>query len=370
MTTGVTNAVKPRQYCAMPRVPERPLGPNVNPDRAQLIRMNEKKWVNGTVLHYYFFDKTTDGENVVRSDGGRDWKPWTTTDSEKAIVRKAFEAWKTIGIGLNFEEVRTRQEAEIRIGFMRDDGAWSFVGRDILGQGSEKRTMNFGWDLTRDPGGLDTAMHEIGHTLGFPHEHQNPNAGIVWDEEAVYRILGGAPNFWPRETTLHNIIRKIQPDTVQGSNWDANSVMHYPFEPGMIREPAQFRNGIRPAGGLSERDKTWVKTFYPPISTNEIIELKPAQSVPLSLKAGEQKNFVIKPSATRKYDFSTFGAADTVIVLFEDDNGTMRYITADDDSGDDRNAKLQVKLFSGRKYVLRVRIYYSDRPAETSVMMW
>ena len=31
--------------------------------------------------------------------------------------------------------------------------------------------MNFGWDLTQ-PGEIDTALHEIGHTIGFPHEHQ------------------------------------------------------------------------------------------------------------------------------------------------------------------------------------------------------
>jgi len=38
--------------------------------------------------------------------------------------------------------------------------------------------------------GLDTAVHEIGHSLGFPHEYQNPKAGIVWNEEAVYAALG------------------------------------------------------------------------------------------------------------------------------------------------------------------------------------
>jgi hypothetical protein len=66
----------------------------------------------------------------------------------------------------------------------------------------------------------DTALHGIGHTLGLPHEHQNPNAGIVWDEETVYTSLGGPPNNWPREKTQWNILRKIEPDTVQGSYWD------------------------------------------------------------------------------------------------------------------------------------------------------
>ena len=28
--------------------------------------------------------------------------------------------------------MKNREDAEIRIGFMQDDGSWSYVGRDIL----------------------------------------------------------------------------------------------------------------------------------------------------------------------------------------------------------------------------------------------
>ena len=69
--------------------------------------------------------------------------------------------------------------------------------------------MNFGWGLTSDPRREIAAVHEIGHTLGFPHEHQNPFAGIVWDEPAVYNTFAAPPNSWPQATTFHNIIRKI-----------------------------------------------------------------------------------------------------------------------------------------------------------------
>src|SRR5687767_6632288 len=109
-------------YCRMPEAPARSFSSDVNPNRVRLIRISEKKWVNGTVLHYYFFDKPTDGERVFLADGTSQFIPWTTTDEEKDVVRAAFKKWKDVGLGLIFEEVSAREEAELRIGFMRGDG--------------------------------------------------------------------------------------------------------------------------------------------------------------------------------------------------------------------------------------------------------
>lgn len=229
--------------------------------------------------------------------------------------------------------------------------------------------MNFGWDLTR-PGELDTAVHEIGHTLGFPHEHQNPKAGIEWNEDAVYASLAQPPNEWDREKTFWNIIRKLSAREVEGTSWDPDSIMHYPFDSGLIKKPEVYRNGLQPAGGLSAKDETWVKSLYPPVHESSDGELKPAQSVLLSLSAGGQRDFTVRPEETRYYEFKTFGTSDSVMVLFENDNGQLRYRTGDDDSGEDTNAYFRIKLIKGRSYVLRIRLYYSDRPGETAVMMW
>lgn len=351
--TKATNDSHPCPFfCNLPPVQPRQFPSDILPERAGLILMNDKKWVNGTTLRYHFLRSP---DRLVAAD------------SKQQIVRDAFQAWKDLGIGLDFMEVDSPDEAEIRIGFGRGDGHWSYVGRDVLEAAQSERTMNFdkndGWDI-------DTALHEIGHTLGFPHEHQNPNAGIVWNEETVYETLAGAPNFWPREQTFFNIIRKIPPDEVQGSSWDPDSVMHYPLDAGFIDVPEAYRGGLIPAPGLSERDKTWVKTFYPPLDTNDETKLSAFKSVQLNLKPGEQANFAIVPEATRKYNISTFGQSDTVIVLFEEVDGELRYVTADDDSGTDYNANLETKLFAGKRYVLRVRLYYTHRAGDFAVMMW
>jgi hypothetical protein len=360
-------------FCSLPEVPERVLPEGLAPGHLELIHILMTKWVNFTVLHYYFFNQQTDGRNVRFTDGTTKWRSWVGSDEEKEVVRKAFQAWKDVGIGLEFKEVNSRHEAEIRVGFEQGDGAWSFVGRDIidLDLSVNDRTMNFGWSLTQRPEDIDTAIHEIGHTLGFPHEHQNPHAGIVWDEEAVYAALAKPPNRWSRSTTFWNIIRKISPDEVQGSTWDPNSIMHYPFQAGLIKEPEEFANGVHPEGGISKRDKLWVRTFYPPTTEGEEpARLEPLVSQALALGPGEQSDFTIRPDATRTYTIRTFGESNTVMVLFEEVDGELRHLAADDDSGEDRNAQITVKLFAGRRYVLRIRLYYKTGSGETAVMLF
>jgi hypothetical protein len=341
------------QYCAMPQAVERTFSSDIDSSRQQLIIRFGNKWLNGTVLHYFFFNQGI----------------WVGSEAEKAVVREAFETWKSIGIGLEFKEVSLASEAEIRIGFLKGDGSWSYLGRGILDIAINERTMNFGWDITRSPREVDTAIHEIGHTLGFPHEHQNPNAGIVWDEEKVYSEFAQEPNNWPRTKTFNNIIRKLDPREVEGENWDPNSVMHYPFQPGLIKAPKPFdTDGINPAGGLSSEDKEIALRYYPTLPA-QVVDLLPFVSVPLKLGDDQQQNFKIVPEATREYNFATFGTSDSVLGIFEKIEDEPRYAQADDDSGEDRNATLKLKLFKGREYILRVRVYH-QQDEQVAVMMW
>jgi len=362
------NPIATRRMCSLPRVPARVLSPTLSPRREQAIRETEYRWVNGTVLHYYFFDRESDGLTVILQDGTTEWRSWVGDEAQREVVRKAFATWKEVGIGLRFEEVKAPEEAELRIGFMPGDGSWSYVGTYATRIGSAERTMNFEWDLRQD---FDVALHEIGHALAMKHEHQNPFSGIEWNEAAVYKAFSDYPNGWDRQKIHDNVIRQLDQGEVNGSKWDPDSVMHYEFAAGLISRPEKYRTtALKPHGGLSAHDIATMRSFYPALSDTELPELRAGRSEPLPTTNGEQLDFVVRPAATRTYQMRTFGACDSILVLFEEEGGELRYRTTDDDSGDDRNASLSVKLFTGRSYVLRVRMNYTDSSEPPTLMMW
>ena len=353
---GLDRAEDKVELCAVPPTPDRILGRDVDPYRASLIRYHEKKWVNGTVLHYLFFAEPAE---------------WRGATNHEHAVREAFQQWKDLGIGLEFQEVKNPQEAEIRIGFQRGAGSWSYVGRDAVDYVADpsRRTMNFGWDVTTIYG-RDTALHEVGHALGFPHEHQNPVAGIVWDADAVTTEFSGPPNRWDKATIHHNILRKIHPTAIEGSEWNPNSIMHYPFPAGLILQPERYQeHPLIPEPGLSPTDIKQVRAFYPPLRPS-LPELRPLRSATPTLAAGEQADLLIQPTESRDYVIQTFGAADAVLVLFEQIDRANHYVAGDDDSGADRNACLRHRLVRGRTYVLRLRLYCARRSGEVAVMLW
>lgn len=357
------------RYCNVrPTVP-RVFESGTPADRVRAINTLSDKWVNGTELSYYFFDKKTDGETVHFADGSSQFVSWAGPEAQKKVVRQAFKLWTDQGIGVSFKEVASRDSAMIRIGFQEGDGAWSYVGRAVLTIAADQRTMNFGWNLVGD---LDTATHEIGHSLGFEHEHQNPFAGIVWDDERVYAALARPPNGWSRQQTFYNIIRKLDDNQVQGTEWDKDSVMHYPFEAGLIKVPVQYQTQpLVPAGGLSARDHSYVKQLYPGQgAVSGFPELKLMESRPLKIAAGQQVDLRLLPTRSRAYEIQTFGISDVVLVLFEEVGEQMKYLGGDDDSGENRNAYLKLRLARGKKYVLRLRLYYADHAGETAVMWW
>ncbi len=350
-------AVASKQYseplCSNPPRALPQLSPAVmgDPLRAAAIVNTISKWQNGTVLHYCFF---TTGHFAV---------PKVQADA----VRGAFAKWKAVGIGLEFQEVSQLSEAEIRIGYSVADGrSASNVGLGVLNVPLTQPTTVYGWDLTSIYGS-GTALHELGHAFGMEHEHQSPFAGIQWNEKAVYKSLGGPPNNWKPGMIFRNILQKLTPAEVEGSTWDPDSIMEYQFGAGLIAKPKQYAAGLIPPGKLSEADKQWVLKWYPPMPA-ALPTLQPLQPAVAELAAGQQIDYTIKPTASRKYTVETKGASDASLVLFEDVDGVPRYLSGDDDSGEERSAKIDYKLFKGRTYIARLRLTHPGPTGKTSLM--
>jgi len=264
---------------------------------------------------------------------------------EKAVAKEQAGWWAQMA-NLKFE-FNNALNAEIRIAFDHNDGAWSYVGTDCRSIPLDQPTMNLGF---LDGG---TAAHEFGHAIGLAHEHQNPAGGIEWNEAVVIREAAKSPNFWDEATTRHNILRKYRADQINGTKFDPNSIMLYFF-------PASWTlNGIGTKANevLSSMDKAFVAgaKMYPKTggTTSSAVELtvNAKKRTKASIgKPGEEDLYRFTASADGRYVVDTAGSTDVVMKLFGPDSETA-LIAEDDDSGYGLNPRIAANLVKGEYYV-------------------
>jgi hypothetical protein len=121
--------------------------------------------------------------------------------------------------------------------------------------------MNFGWfnDQTPDAEIRRTTLHEFGHALALGHEHQQPSGSICWNRPKVYEYYAGPPNNWSRELVDTNIFQKYSSSITQYSEYDPNSIMHYPIDRSLLTcDQAVYLNA-----GLSKIDSNFISKIYP-----------------------------------------------------------------------------------------------------------
>ncbi|AMW14288.1 hypothetical protein A4E84_35235 [Streptomyces qaidamensis] len=185
------------RYCSLAQAPAPAFAPGLAAERLSALASGRRMWVNGTVLHYWFFDGDSDASVIpVPGRGMTRRVPWAGAEEQRDVVRAGFREWQDLGIGITFAEVGDRSEAELRIGFQAGDGSWSRVGREALPAGGRDRTMNFGWDLTAQ-GEHGTALHRIGHALGL----LRPPSATATPSWCSSRSGTGSPATSPAGTT-------------------------------------------------------------------------------------------------------------------------------------------------------------------------
>ena len=286
-----------------------------------------KAWMNGSTLRVRFMGGTAAQQKKTREQAG--W--W----SEQA------------NLVLDFNDA---PDAEIRITFDSNDGAWSYIGTDCRDIARKEPTMNLGF---LDGG---TAAHEFGHALGLAHEHQNPAGGIKWNEKVVIREMAKSPNFWDEQTTRHNIMRKYSLDQVNGTRFDPDSVMLYFFPASWTLNNVATKENEK----LSALDKEFIAgaNMYPRgragIADAVALGVNASRRTQASIgKAGEEDLYRFTAKSDGRYIIDTAGTTDMFMKLFGPNSQTA-LIAQDNDSGIDANARIAADLIAG-EYFVQVR---------------
>lgn len=207
-------------------------------DMLRGVIVTNKKWSNGRTLRVKFMGG--DPRVIER-------------------IKPYFTEW-TKYANLTFRFV-TSGDAEIRVSLVAGDGSWSYIGTDALTIPQSRATMNFGWLL---PSSMEdeysrVVLHEVGHALGMPHEHQHPEGGVPWDREAVYRYYSGPPNNWDKATIDRNLFARYSKTITQFTAFERDSIMLYAIS-------AELTLGDWSVGWnrtLSATDKAFVAEQYP-----------------------------------------------------------------------------------------------------------
>lgn len=209
--------------------------PPYNLDRTLTSRILNSKDENGNILKIDPLQKEVDNMNVI--------------DAIIKIITEHVQPF--IAIPLQF--VKRNEQADIKISFDPNGGAWSFIGTDCKHTPLNEPTMNFGWfDVA-------TTIHEFGHALGMIHEHQNPKGNtILWDEQKIYRWASQTQG-WDQETTFHNIIEKYDTTQINGSTFDTQSIMLYFFPGSLTLNNKGTHQNLR----LSPYDVEYLNSMYP-----------------------------------------------------------------------------------------------------------
>ncbi|XP_037545766.1 dorsal-ventral patterning tolloid-like protein 1 [Nematolebias whitei] len=174
------------------------------------------------------------------------------TGSQRAMFKQAMRHWEKQTC-VTFIE-KTDEESYIVFTY-RPCGCCSYVGR----RGNGPQAISIGKNCDK----FGIVVHELGHVIGFWHEHTRPDRD---DHVTIIR-----DNIQPGQE--YNFL-KMEPGEVNslGEPYDFDSIMHYArntFSRGMFLDtilPSRDDNGVRPAIGqrtrLSKGDIAQARKLY------------------------------------------------------------------------------------------------------------
>lgn len=149
-----------------------------------------QKW-DTTSLTYYFV--TTDDTPTVDDGQSETIRNWTNT--QKNAMRAAMQAWEDVSALTFSEDGATYETADIKF-YLIDDGSYPYLGHAYF-PGSVYKGQNYvAYSSANDTdfpvGSYDwiTMIHELGHTLGLAHPHDDGGSSTLFPGVSSWSDLG------------------------------------------------------------------------------------------------------------------------------------------------------------------------------------
>ncbi len=241
--------------------------PLLPPGVQEAVVDGTRLWPNGSTLNVLFVD----GANV----------PFQACDRIAQLVKYNWGQHANLKFQFFQGAPDANRPYHIRVKMLADEGYNSSLGTDALKIAGPSMYLSRIYDLPLDGAEFKrVVLHEFGHALGMYHEHQSPAAlsAIVWNQDVVYKEMGGPPNNWSRSLVEFAVFRTFA-SSLFSPALDLRSIMIYNI-------PARWTtNGFSASANseLSENDREYIRRAYPgapPPEAPQVVLVGKASSVP------------------------------------------------------------------------------------------
>lgn len=238
-----------------------PGGHELDIHKATAAFLKGKQWDQNQTIKIAFLQSSVNYQGQILDPG--------YTKKKADFVKQIIGAHMLPLLNLKFQWDVDPENSDIRIMFVSELGAWSYIGTDNLGIKKDQPTMNLGWvddgtnfDSPQYRGTGIVVLHEFGHMIGMIHEHSRADANLKWNKPVIYKALGGPPNNWSQQQVDQQVFQTYSVDSFNGSVYDPSSMMHYIFPADWFLVNPHLPTVTHP----SKLDKEWISKTYPPSS--------------------------------------------------------------------------------------------------------
>jgi hypothetical protein len=177
-------------------------------------------------------------------------------NATRSKILQVAKAWSAI-CNVDFVEA---SDPIVRI--TRDrTGYWSYLGTDILGIPRGEATMNLqGFtEHTSDAEYARVVKHEVGHTMGFPHEHMRPELVAKLDVNKTIQYFKRNQG-WNRNEVIAQVLTPLNEASIRGTpQADDTSIMCYQLPGSITKDGLPIRGG----DDINQIDADFIATIYP-----------------------------------------------------------------------------------------------------------